>query len=212
MKKKILFIIATIAMSLAVLTGCSTLGPDTPPAPPGGGGEDEKTGVELVEEMYGKLPDAKKIEQKIEIVTGTLLQYSSDKTFTKTGDKYEVKGKVKKLHTLEAGGTEAYTETSVDETLSAKEFAVTLDLDELYFTAVPEYKNNVLTGTVKDDCVGSVFSIKENFAKEATPKGMTLEIETDGTHVTAIEVTYTSHDATGQTSDSDVTITLKFTY
>ena len=213
MKKKIAFIIATLAMGLAVLTGCSTLNSGTT-APGGDGGSEgtNKTDIELVEEMYEKLSDAKKIEQEIKIVAGELSQYESSKTFNRTGDQYEMTGTVKKLNSLEVGGTEAYTETEVSETLSAKEFVPTLKLDKDYFTAAPVYKGRVLTGTVKDENVMDVFSIQENFPAKATPRGMTLTVTTNAIHVTEIKVTYTSHDATAQTPDSNVTITLKFTY
>ena len=62
--KKIVIGMVTLGICMVELAGCDMLGPEqgeTPVAPA------EKTGVELVKEMLEKLPEAKKIEQTIEI-------------------------------------------------------------------------------------------------------------------------------------------------
>ena len=201
--KKMMIGIVTLGMCLAVLTGCTMIRPgeetDTPT--PGG-----KTGLELVGEMCEKLPEAKKIVQTIEIraAGGTnILQYESEKTFVKGTDGYTVTGKEKQLNELGVGGEDAYTETAVSDTLTIGKYSVQLDLNEIYFSPAPSYKDGVLTGKVRDQSVESLLGLGEHLP--AAPHGMELTVTTKNEHVTGIAIEYTS-------ASSTVGIMLLFTY
>ena len=207
--KKMMVAVATAALCMGMLlAGCTTLDPGQM----GGiGGEGEKTPLEQVTEKYERLPDAKTIGQKITIAAGDLVRYESEKTISKSGEGYSMTGTVKKLNPIGTESEEPYTVEEVEETYTAAKFTVTLDLKELYFTGTPTYEKDVFKCSVKDEAVGNVFSIAEEFPEAATPKGMTIEITTSGEHIAKIAVAYLSTDErSGQTSN--VTITLTFAY
>ncbi len=204
--KKLLIAILSAILCIGLLSACSTLtpnGPDDGNHDDGGGG-DGKTNLELVEEKYGNLPDATKIEQTIEITAGELLQFSSDKTFVKTSSGYTVTGTEQKINVVKPDG-EPYTSREIDETVEAGAFTVKLGFNELYFSGTPTFRDGVFEANVKDDSVENVFGITEEIPVTAAPHGMKLKIATAGEHVTEIAVSYDSNR-------SNVNITLKFTY
>lgn len=206
--KKILVAVASAVLCLGLFAGCSTLSDKL-------GGENnggDKTDLERVTEMYQKLPEAKKIGQRISVATGELVQYESDKTFTKSGNTYTVTGTVRQLNALSSGKEEPYTTETVNETRNAGTFTVELTLDERYFSKA-EYKNGVLTCSVKDGYSDEVFGLAEEFPASATPEGMKLEITTKDDHVMRMKVTYTSADSLHPEADPPaVSITLSFEY
>ena len=202
--KKFVIGLAMIGMCMAMLTGCSPLAPekgdDTPDTP------EEKTGLQLVAEMCEKLPEAKQIVQTIYVRPSggtSLVQYESKKTFTKGTDSYSVTGTEKTLNALDSGKEEAYTVETVNETLSVGKYSVQLDLNELYFSSTPTYKDNVLTGNVQDSSVENLLGIRQSLP--SAPRGMKLRITTGGGHVTGIAIDYTA-------ASSAVEIMLLFTY
>lgn len=201
--KKLFIAMMAGALGMLLLAGCDTNtlqgvepgpGPDDTPAPA------EPTAVEIVEEKYGKLGEATSVGQSIEILGGTLVQYESQKTYTKDGDAYKVTGTVKKLNALTA--ETPYSETTVNETVSAGKFEGTLDFDPSYYSAV-KVENGVFEGQVNDGSVVEAFGLEETLP--APVHGVTLTIATDETHVTSIGITYAS-------GASAVTILLTFTY
>lgn len=204
--KKILLAIAAVLMCMGLLTGCAMLSPDLnlgggPEGP--GGTVTEKTPLEIVAEKYGKLSEATVIAQNIGISQGSLVQFSSEKTFTKRGSGYQVSGKEIRLNSLASGEEEPYTETPIEETVKEGQFSVRLVLDELYFSTAPVFQDGVMEAGVSDGSVRTVFGISEDLP--APVHGMTLKIATDETHVTGMEIAY-------GTGSSTVNIVLKFTY
>ncbi len=197
MKK--LFVTLVAAMTcLFLFAGCDTL--QTGPDDNGNNNGGDVVTVETVAEKYGKLGEAISFVQEIEIKGGTLLQFESRKTYTKTSDGYTVKGTEKKLNDLSA--SEAYTTVTVDETAKAGDFETKLRFDETYYSSL-KVENGVLKGDVLDEYAETVLGIGEDLP--AAVHGMTLSLATDDTHVTRIEISYAS-------GSSSVGIVLTFTY
>ncbi len=206
-KKKLIAGTVSVLMSMVLLTGCDMLAPNGNIGDNGGetGDPAGKTALEVVEEKYARLGEAQTIEQTIGIVQDTLTQYESEKTYTKAGSGYRVTGSIKRLNSLASGASEAYTTETVETTLKAGEFAVKLELDELYFSTAPTYENGVMEVTVSDNSVETVFGLVEELPLTARPHGLKLKIATDDKHVTWMEIAYTS-------KSSAVSIALRFGY
>ncbi len=156
--------------------------------------------VDLVEGKYAKIGEATEIWRNVEIKHGALTQYESKRSYKKEGDGYTVTGTVKTLNTTDAA--EAYSTTSVNETVGAGTFVSELNLNASYFTAM-DVKDGVFVGEVGDGYYASVFGIGESLP--APVHGLTLKIVTDETHVGEIGITYVS-------GSSDVSIVLTFEY
>ena len=146
--------------------------------------------VDLVEGKYAKIGEATEIWRNVE----------SKRSYKKEGDGYTVTGTVKTLNTTDAA--EAYSTTSVNETVGAGTFVSELNLNASYFTAM-DVKDGVFVGEVGDGYYASVFGIGESLP--APVHGLTLKIVTDETHVGEIGITYVS-------GSSDVSIVLTFEY
>ena len=204
--KKIAVIMMGMMLSLMLLAGCDMLAPggNIGGTESGGSGETaEKTPLESVEEKYGKLSEAKEIVQTIDVAHGELTQYASEKTYTKAGSGYRVTGSERRLNMLSSGKTEAYTETPIETTVKAGTFSVRLDLDELYFSTAPVFEGGTMEVGISDSSVETVFGIGEELS--APVHGLRLKIVTDETHVTGMQIAYSS-------GSNEVEIALRFGY
>lgn len=203
--KRIALMVISMLLGLMLLAGCDMLVPGGSTGGtdgPGSEQEAQKTPLEQIEEKYAKLSEAGTIAQSIGITQNGVVQYESQKTYKKAGAGYQVTGTEKRLNSLTSGKPEAYTETPVEMTVKAGNFAVQLDLDELYF-ASSKIENGTLEATVMDSSVETVLGITEDLP--APVHGLTLKIATDASHVTGIDIGYASGAST-------VSIALKFTY
>ena len=185
MKKRYFTILAVLVLVLAILAGC--------------GGDQPLT---VLQQKYGKVSNATAITQKIEITSGNLLQYSSDKTFTATDGGYSVVATEKRLNEVTADAEQAYTTTTDSYTVAkADTFVTGLALNVKYFekdyVASPtSLKANVANGHEKD-----VVKLDEL----DNVSNMTLELTADSNNLTSIVITY-------KTGSSNVKITLTFNY
>lgn len=200
--KKILAMMLAVLSCLLLFAGCGeTKDPDKDNGKDDDGGKQEETvTVETYAAMYAKTGEATAVGQTIVIMNGSLTQYESEKTYTKTGDGYTVKGTEKKLNGLDADT--AYTETAIDTTVAAGTFEATLKLDESYYTGLTVTETE-LKATVKDGHVKDALSLSGELP--ATPYEVKLTMTADGTHITAIGIAYVS-------GSSNVSISLTFTY
>ena len=202
--KKFVLITVSLLLGLFVLAGCDMLAPGGSTGGTEGPGEEQpqKTPLEVIEEKYAKLGEAATVSQTIGITEGSLVQYTSEKTYTKKSSGYQVTGTEKRLNKLSSGKKDPYTETPIEGVVMAGAFTSQLELDDLYFTNT-KIEGGIFEATVMDSSVETVLGIKEDLP--APVHGMVLRIETDETHVTGMGVTYAS-------GASAVSITLKFGY
>lgn len=205
--KKMAISLMLMGLFLGILTGCDMLaiGPGGPEAENPGENGGTETPLAEVTKKCEKLGEASVIGQTIVVKRGDFVQYESEKTYTKTGTSYAVTGSERKLNSLTSGAADAYTETQVEETVTAGTYELTLDLNELYFTSAPSYADGILEATVRDNSVEAVLGLSGELGLSARPHNMKLRIATDAAHVTGIEIGYTS-------SSSEVTIGLRFEY
>lgn len=159
----------------------------------------EKTALEAVAEKYEKVSEAKNIGRTVEVYSGKLLQYSSEKTYQKTDGGFAVTGTVKRLNDLSADT--AYTETKISETVGAGTFEGGLKLSAMYLTDAT-VKEGKLEARVADGDVERVFGTE---ALPSAVHGLKLTVETNEDHVTSIGIEYAS-------GSSSVTISLTFAY
>ena len=195
--KKIFALILAVLSCLFLFAACDE---KTEEPPKEEEKQEEPVTVQTYAEKYAKTGEAAKIEQKIGIESGSLTQFESEKTYTKMGDGYTVKGTEKKLNGLDA--EEAYTETAIDTTVKAGTFEATLKFDETYYTGLT-VEDTQLKGTIKDDKVKDALSLSGTLP--ATPHSVALTVAADEAHITKIEISYVS-------GTSNVTISLTFTY
>ena len=204
--KKFALIAVSILLGLMVLAGCDMLSPGGSVGGtdgPGGTQTVEKTPLEEISEKYAKLADAATVSQTIGITSESgVVQYESQKTYTKKGSGYQLQGTEKRLNKLSSGKADPYTETTVEEIVKTGAFTPQLELDELYFTS-NKIEDGTLEATVLDSTVETVLGIGEDLP--APVHGMTLKIVTDEKHVTSMDITYTS-------GDSHIAISLRFGY
>ena len=195
--KKVLIALMALGMSLGILAGCATLDPGKGP-----GKDPDKTPLGILETKYAKVTESTKITETVEIKSGELLQYRSEKTYTGTESGYTLEETTKRMNDLDA--EELYTETELPAREVAKaEFTVKLDLDELYFSGEPEIEGDEVKLSVLDDSVERVLGLAGELP--APVHGLKLSMKTDETHVLGIGIAYAS-------GSSAVTITLTFAY
>ena len=193
--KKLLLVLLSLMMFLGVMAACDI--PENPePEQP-----QTPSTLEMAEEAYKKISEAKKIEQNIEIKAGTLLRFGKQKTYTKNGGEYAVKETVKRLNDLSA--EDPYSPEEKEYTISAATTpAAALDLDEEYFSS-SDIKDGVFTLSVKAGSESSVFSIEEELP--APVYGMEVKITAEEQYITKLEISYAS-------GSSNVKIELLYTY
>ena len=201
--KKIALIMVSMILGLTVLAGCDMLAPGGSTGGTEGSGEqtETKSPLETIKEKYAKLGDAATVTQDIGITQDGVVQYASQKTYTKKSGGYQMLGSEKRLNSLASGAAGPYTETPLEGTVKAAEFTVKLDLDELYFTKTT-IENGTLEATVMDSSVETVFGVT---GLTAPVHGLVLRIVTDEAHVTEMGISYAS-------DGSDVSVTMKFSY
>lgn len=192
MKKKLVLLTAAIALLIiatAILCACDP-------------NEEKLTGIDLVRYQYSEIASAKTIKQTIEIKSGEITQFESDKTYTATAEGYTVTGSEKKLNGLDA--SEPFTETPIAETLQKAAGATpTLNLDAKYFEQGYRLTDTELTANVKPENIKNVFAVSNDFV--APTDNLILHMNISGGHVVAVTISYTANE-------SNVTISLTMTY
>ena len=153
-----------------------------------------------VRTAYATVSEAKKIEERIEIKSGALVQYTEEREYSLSEGTYTVTGSTKKLNGLDA--SEAYTETEIEAYTVGKADAynVRLGLDDAYVENVT-VNGNTLSLSVK---AGK----EKDFLKLQTLTNvstMKASFELNEAKLNEVEITYS-------TGTSTVTVTLAFTY
>lgn len=168
----------------------------------GCGEEQQPEGLTLakVRAAYETVSQATKIEESIEIESGTLVQYTEEKEYSLAGDSYTVTGSSKRLNALDA--SEAYTETEIE--------AYTVNKAEAFTGAIGLTDANVENETVNENTLSvSVKAGKEkDFFKLQTltdVSAMKAVFRMSEAMLGEIVVTYVS-------GASSVTVTIAFTY
>ena len=196
MSKKFRILLAVMAMALAViaLSACNALGQLTP--------------LEQMQQKYGEIVSAKEIVQEITIMQGNMLQYESEKTFTRVGagyrgTGYNVTGTERILN--DTNSDKLYTEKAVHyELTTAKNVAPTLKLSESYFEDGYTISATSLAATVKQANIKDVFTLTDSDLTAPTDN-LRLELSAPGSQLSTVTITYTSGSST-------VYITLRMTY
>ena len=192
-KRKVL-IISIVAAILAVVTTVVAVVVIT---------TGEKAPIDVLQEKYAGVSQATAITQKIEISSGSLLQYSKEAKFTANGSGYSVEVTEKQLNEVTSSTEAAYT-TSTDSYTETKAttFVSSLNLKEEYFqegftVSATSLKANIVSGHEKD--VVGLTEIPSSISN------MTLELTATDNNITSIVITYTMNG-------SSVTISLSFNY
>lgn len=165
-----------------------------------GGAETHELTLEAVRTAYEAVSQATKIEENIEIKSGTLVQYTEEKEYSLSGNVYTVTGSTKKLNGLEA--SEAYTEAEIEEYTvnKAEAFAGVIGLGDANVESATA-EGSALTVTVKSGKEKDFFGLQTS--EELS--GMKAVFRMTETAIGEIVVTYTS-------GTSAVTVTIAFTY
>lgn len=200
--KKILIVTLTFLMCLGLLTGCDTLLITSPEGGEGSGGDKPVTALEEFQQKYEKISEARLIGQSVTVKSGSLLQYSREKTFEKAGSGYAVEVTEKRLNDLSA--EEPYTVTQDSYPVHGKAAEFSLDLDELYLkNLVIDAEAFTLEAEVREGSAETMFGIAGTLPAPA--HGMHLSMAADAVHLLSFKLTYVS-------GNSDVAIELTFTY
>ena len=186
MKKRYILLTAILVLAALACAACTKLTP-----------------MEQISKYYEETANATKIEQKIEIKKGSMLQYESTKTYSKQDSGYLVTGTEKTLNSLTA--ETPYIENTINETMQGNaEIVAALKLDESYFGEDLTIDGNGLTASVKSEHVKDVLTLTDS-ELAAQVDNMKLSVTVSDAHLTALTITYDS-------GESDVTITLAYTY
>ena len=187
MKKRIVLLTAILVLAALICAACT----------------DKLTPMEQINKYYEGISEATEIEQRIEIKTGSMLQYESSKKYTKQGDSYLVTGTEKRLNSLTA--ETPYTEKTTNETIQGNaEFAATLKLDESYFESGYSLSTSGLTANISKEHLKDVLTLTD--AELTAPvDNAKLQLTISDGHLTSLTVTYDS-------GSSSVAITLSFNY
>ncbi len=188
MKKFWKYMVAVAAACVAlVMAGC--------------GGEDKGLTLEGVKEAYGSIASAVKVEEKIEIKSGSLVQYTEAKSYVSSGDLYTVQITTKQLNKLTDEADGPYTEATESYTVSKSEaFPSNIVLDEGSFERIT-VEGGTLTAEVKEGKEKEVFSLDT----VSPVSDMAVVFTVENARLGRVNVTYTS-------GASQVTVTVTFTY
>lgn len=179
-----------MVLSLVLLCGCATLVPNTGGSE-GEGGGDATSPLAEIAAKYEKCGEATGVLETVEIESGDLLQYRSEKTFAKEGSEFSLTEKITRLNPLTE--EEPYSETETKSRVAAATFSASLTLNELYFNSW-NIEEGVLTAKVRDDSIQKVLSLSGSLPKPVHE--LTLVVTSNPAHITEIGITFLSGSST----------------
>lgn len=153
-----------------------------------------------VRTAYATVSEAKKIEERIEIKSGALVQYTEERAYTLSGDAYTVTGTTARLNTLDAD--EAYTETTLE--------AYTVEKSEAFAGALGLADANVEKVTATETELS--LSVKAGKEKAFFALEELKEVSSMKATFTMAEAKLGEVTVSYVTGTSTVTVTLSFTY